>query len=357
MTVPKFDPKELKVVREIPSFFPPPSTPIYDFPVTPREAYIATMKREPIWQITTLEYSVFAPHVYPDNVARGFLVEANALPREKFGGKDMFGVEWVYIDSAGGSMVKPGNPLLTDINEWKDKVVWPNIDRWDWAGSAKENKDYLNNGFFAQHWMMNGYFERLISFMDFEGAALALIDDDQQDAIHEFFSALTDLYIKIVDKFVDTFHAEGFYFHDDWGSQQAPFFSPAIAKEFIVPYMRRLTDHMHYRGAWAELHSCGHIEQQVPNIIAAGWDAWSGMVMNDTQALYEKYGDQLIIGVAPDQFGPDTPEEDQREGAREYVRKFCNPKKPSLLNMNSAAVLTPAYREELYKASRIKLGG
>jgi hypothetical protein len=269
----------------------------------------------------------------------------------------MFGVEWVYIDSAGGSMVKPGKPLLTDINEWKDKIVWPDINSWDWAGSAKANKDYLNSGFFQNHWIFNGFFELLISFMDFEGAALALIDEDQQDAIHEFFSALADLYIKIVDKFVDNFHAEGFYFHDDWGSQQAPFFSPTITKEFIVPYMRRLTDHMHHRGAWAELHSCGHIEQQVPNIIAAGWDLWSGMAMNDTQALYEKYGDQLIIGVVPDQFGPDTPEEDQRAAAREYVRKFCNPKKPSILNLCGAAVLTPAYREELYKASRIKFGG
>ena len=36
-------------------------------------------------------------------------------------------------------------------------------------------------------------FERLISFMDFENAAVALIDDSQKDAVKSF-SSLCDLY-------------------------------------------------------------------------------------------------------------------------------------------------------------------
>ncbi|MDR2741995.1 MAG: hypothetical protein LBB98_07540 [Treponema sp.] len=340
--IPKFDPKELNVVREIPPPFPGAlGMPVYDFPVSPREAYIATMKREPVWQITNLEYGPFCPHVYPDNVARGFLQEANKLPQEQFGGKDMFGIEWVYVEKVRGSMVKPGSPLLDDINEWKDKVEWPDIEAWDWAASAEENKVLLNNGFFHNCWIMNGYFERLISFMDFEGAALALIDEDQKSAIHDFFTTLTDLYIRIVDKFVSHFHVEGFHFHDDWGSQQSPFFSIETAKELIVPYMKRLTEHIHYRGAWADIHSCGCIERQIPNIIAAGWDSWDGQAVNDTQGLYEKYGDKIIIRIVPDQFGPDTSEEDQRAAAREYVKKFCSAKKPSIISMYGVGVLTP----------------
>ena len=55
MAHPKFDEKELKVIGEIPGFMPGmPGTPLYDFPVTPKEAYIATMKGDPIWQITTV---------------------------------------------------------------------------------------------------------------------------------------------------------------------------------------------------------------------------------------------------------------------------------------------------------------
>ena len=69
-------------------------------------------------------------------------------------------------------MVKPGNPLLEDVNDWKEKIVMPDIDSWDWAGSAAQNKEYLSNGNNNLFWLLNGcWFERLISFMDFEEAA------------------------------------------------------------------------------------------------------------------------------------------------------------------------------------------
>jgi hypothetical protein len=358
MTIPRFDPKELKVVREMPPRFAGArSTPVYDFPVAPKDAYKSLLRRRPIWAITGLESTLFTPSMYPDNVARGFIFEAVPGDRATFGGKDMFGIEWVYVDQAGGSMVKPGKPFLSDANEWKEKLVWPDIDSWDWEGSAKLNEQLLSGDRLVFHWIMNGYFERLISFMDFDGAAVAMIDEDQQDAVKELFEALTDLYIRIVDKYIAHFHAEAFCVHDDWGSQMAPFFSPVVTRELIVPAMRRLTDHIHERGCLADFHSCGHIEQQVPNMIAAGWDSWSGMAMNDTQGLYEKYGDKIILGVIPDQFAPDTDEEKQREMARNFVDRFCKPEKPCLLNLYGAAVLTPAYREELYKQSRIKYAG
>jgi hypothetical protein len=355
MTIPRFDPRELKVIQEIPSAFPDfPSAPMYDFPVPPKEAYKALLRRHPIWTLTGVESIFFTPSVYPDNVARGFVIEAVPPDRSTYGGKDIFGIEWVYVEQVGGSIVRPGNPFLSSANEWKEKLVWPDIDNWDWEGSARLNESLINGDQILSCWIMNGYFERLISFMDFEGAAVAMIDEEQQDAVKELFEALTDLYIRIVDKYIAHFKAEAFYVHDDWGSQMAPFFSPAVTKELIVPAMRRLTDHIHTRGALVEFHSCGHIEQQVPNMIAAGWDSWSGMAMNDTQGLYEKYGDQIIIGVMPDQFEPGADEETQRKMARDFVNHFCNPQKPCIVNWNASAILTPAYREELYKQSRIR---
>jgi uroporphyrinogen-III decarboxylase len=192
--------------------------------------------------------------------------------------------------------------------------------------------------------------------MDFEGAAMAMIDEEQQDAVKELMDALADLYIKIVDNFNTYFGLNSFTVHDDWGSQMAPFFSPVVGAKLIVPAMRRLTDHIHSLGGWADFHSCGHVDVCVPNMIAAGWDSWSGMPMNDTQTAYEKYGDKIVLGVIPEQFDPAaTPEADQRAAARKFVDKFCKPGKPSLVNYYGAAVLTNAFREELYKYSRTKL--
>ena len=47
----------------------------------------------------------------------------------------MFGVDWEYIPVAGGSMIRPGKPLLKDANEWYEKVKFPDIESWDWENN------------------------------------------------------------------------------------------------------------------------------------------------------------------------------------------------------------------------------
>ena len=354
--IPKFDPKELEVAREIP---PNPMMPngikIYSFPVTPKEGFIAMMNRKPIWQIGGMESRIFAPRLLPDNVARAFAPEEKPLDAAtEGGGKDMFGVEWEYIAQVGGSMVRPGKPFLEDANEWRDKLVWPDIEKWDWENTAKNNNDtYLATENYNACWFQNGWYERLISFMDFEGAIVAMVDEDQTDAVKELFDKLSDLYIRIFDSFIDHFpKIDGFFIHDDWGSQKETFFSPKVAAEMIVPYMRKVTDHLHLRGKYCEFHSCGQLLKQIPNMIAAGWDSWSGQSMNDTHQIYDLYGDKIMIGVIPEVFDPEAlSEKEQRGKAKEYADKFCRPEKPSYLN-GYGAYITPAFREELYIRSR-----
>jgi len=355
--IPKFDVKELEVVRQTVPTAMMPSIDIYNYPVTPKEAVIAMMHRKPIWQTAGVESKIFAPWLLPDNVARAFVAEEKPFdPIKDGGGKDMFGIEWEYIPQVGGSMVRPGKPLLDDANEWREKIVWPDIDSWDWEGTAKLNNDaFLESENYINCWFQNGFYERLISFMDFEGAAMAMIDEDQQEAVKELFDKLADLYIRIFDKFITYFpKIDGFYIHDDWGSQRETFFSPALCAEIIVPAMRRVTDFLHSKNKCCDFHSCGQLLKQIPNMIAAGWDSWGGQAMNDTQKIYELYGDKIMVGVIPDLLDPETStEEEQRAAARDFAAKFCNPQKPSYLNSYGARTMaTNAYREELYRCSR-----
>jgi hypothetical protein len=249
--------------------------------------------------------------------------------------------------------VRPGAPFLADANEWKDKIVIPDIDKWDWAGEVERVK--LNPRVSTQVSLINGFwFERLISFMDFAQAAVALIDDDQVDAVKSLFEALTDLAIKVVDKICYYWPAiDGFNIHDDWAAQKAPFFSEDVAYDLFVPYMRALTDHVHKLGRYTTLHSCGHGESRVQCFIDAGFDGWDPQIMNDTHKLYDEFGDKIIIAVVPDAFDPaTTPEDKQREYAREFARRFMNPKKPANISFYGMPALTPAFAEELYVASR-----
>ncbi len=350
--IPEFSPTELRIVGERPSNFGPP-TPLFDYPVSLKENMLATYAKKPIWEATGVEQIRFSPKCNPDNIARAFVFDATQTPRS--GGTDMFGVEWEYIPQVGGSMVRPGKPLIGDANELKDKMTWPDIEKWDWNDCAEANIHYLSADSYNTCIFLNGWYERLISLMDFEGAVVAMIDDDQKDAVKAFFDQLSDLYIRIFDKYLRYFPLiDGFCIHDDWGSQKETFFSPATVEEMIVPYMKRVTDYLHARGKICELHSCGQLMKQVPNIIAAGWDSWSPQAMNDTHKIYELYGDKLLVAVIPEPFDPDkATDEEQREAARKFADKFCRTDRPSLFNPYGARYLTTAFHQELYKHSRI----
>lgn len=346
----------MEVKKEIPASPLMPALKIFSPPISDRAAVKGLFERKAVWQVSNmLETRLFSPKIVPDNVARSFVFEANPFDPNKGGGPDMFGMPWEYVAVAGGSMIRPGKPFIEDFNEWPNKIVWPDIESWDWEGSAKANAALLDDEKFNVAWFLTGWYERLITFMEFENAVVAMIDEDQQDAIKAFFDKATDLYIRIFEKFCTYFPGiHGFCIHDDWGSQQETFFSPSVVAEMIVPYMKRTTDFLHSKGKYCELHSCGQLMKQVPNIIAAGWDMWCPQAMNDTHKIYDLYGDKILIGVMPDSFDPEaTSEEQQREEAKKYAAKFCNPKKPSFFNLNALRVATPVFREELYRQSRI----
>ncbi len=356
MTVPEFNPLELEVVKVIPASKFMPEMKVYNYPVTEREAYIGALNKKAVWQVTSMDSRFFTPRIIPDNIARSFVFEANPFDPETGGGKDMFGMVWDYVPAAQGSMIRPGKPFLSDANEWYDKIVWPDIETWDWEGSARENNNtYLTTDKFNTCMFLTGWYERLISFMDFGNAAVAMIDDDQKDAVKELFESLSVLYIKIFEHFIEYFPSiDGFCIHDDWGSQKETFFSPDTAEEMVVPHMKKVTDFLHSRGKFCELHSCGQLMKQVPNIISAGWDSWNPQNMNDTQRIYELYGDKIMIGVMPEIYDPEKrSEKEQRDAAREYANRYCNPAKPSFMNIYGRTIFTPAYREELYRQSRI----
>ncbi len=354
MAVPAFDEKELEVKFSFPDFLSGFPITTYTYPSSVADAMKGTLEKKPHWMLNGFYQSLFTPIIIPDNIARAQVFEAQKLPPEKFGGKDMFGIEWEYVPDVGGSMVRPGNPAFEDANDIIENLVWPDIDSWDWEGDSKANADFLKKENCNVMWFLTGWFERLISFMDFENAIMALFDEDQQDAIHTFFDKLSNLYIDILDRCIKYFPGiDGFCIHDDWGSQKETFFSPALAEEMIVPYMKRVTDFIHSKGKFCELHSCGHNIKQIPNYIKAGWDLWQGQEMNEIDTVFEEYGDKIVMGAFPEDFDVND-EAAARQAARNFVDTYMRPDKTAILNFNKRSCWCPAFMEEIYVYSRKK---
>ena len=351
-----FDEKELEVVSVIPGSPRCPEIQVFDYPVSQKQAVHDSFVGKPDWVLTMHEVQTFIPRIVPDNVCRGMIRDANPFdPVKEAGGKDMFGVEWVYVPIANGSMEKEGvSHYFDDANDWKDVLVFPDVDSWDWEGCKKENEGFLNHDMAICSWLYTGWFERLISFMGFEDAAVALLDEDQEDAIKELMLALSEVYCKIIEHLVKDFGVDVFYIHDDWGSQAAPFFSADVARELFVPAMKLVTDKCHELGAIAEFHSCGnHGLVQIENIIAAGWDCWRPQPMNDIVTLWDNYGDQITLAPLCDPLPADATEQQMIDAADAWVERYCTtPGKSVYWNMASQMCLQPAFRRELYKASR-----
>lgn len=335
---------ELQVVDVLHGFFGS-EIKVRNTPVSPRENLNSLYyEKKPFWIPMPGESKMISPALYSINLGRGRQADST----------DVFGINWVYVPTAGGSIVHPGDPMLDDANNWKDVIHIPDIDAWDWESAAKEQQIDLR--YPVEMSFVNGFwFERLISFMDFMPAAIALIDEEQTDAIKELFQATTNLACKLVDKFCEYWPAlDGFNVHDDWGAQKAPFFSQEVAYELFVPYMKQLTDHIHSKGRIATLHSCGHNEDRIQCFIDGGFDQWAPQTMNNIHKLYEDYGDKIVFTVWPDTIDfANTTEEEQRIAARKFVEEYTQPGKPVLFSegpMRGQA--TDAFLEEVYIHSR-----
>jgi len=299
--------------------------PMFNTPITPKENLRRCVAREEaLWIPSSRDFLDYEPRVHPDNVARAFIMDnGEAIPEDQRGGLDMFGVDWVYVPTVGGSMPRPGvKPLLEDVNDWPEKVKFPDVDSFDWAAAAEKNGCFSDSARAYHTCILNGLFERLISFMEFEGAAMAIIDEDQEDAIHALFDRLIDLYIDIIEHHLVYAKLDGVLMHDDWGSQRAPFFSPNVARKMIAPHIRRFSDWVHSKGMWFELHSCGKNDVMTPVYIEAGVDIWRPQPLVDVPEVHAQYGDRIILGYWFDITAKSSDEEIDA-AVKEFVAKFA----------------------------------
>lgn len=259
-------------------------------PITPRENLLRFYKGEKYAWIPDIvsDQIDITPECNPDVKAQGYE-----------GGYDAFGVKWIPVENAElPAFVEPGFILLEDIAEWKN-LKWPDPDEWGWQEAAEQyNRTYEGDDRLRRGVILSGYFERLISVMGFEGAAMALLTDP--DSVAEFFDKLTELNSRIMDHYIDDLDCESIMIHDDWSAQRSPFFSLETAEELLVPPLKKLVEYAHSRGVIFTLHSCGNGLGLVPAIKKTGADAWQVQIdALDGEAAYEACGDDLMMESYP----------------------------------------------------------
>ncbi len=97
----------------------------------------------------------------------------------------------------------------------------------------------------------------------------------QPEVVKAVTRRVVDFYLAGTEKFFREAgdEVDGFFFGNDFGTQQDIMISPECFQEFVFPYFKEFTDLGHAFGKQVLLHSCGAIVKVIPDLIRLGVDA------------------------------------------------------------------------------------
>ncbi|MCL2379984.1 MAG: methyltransferase [Treponema sp.] len=123
------------------------------------------------------------------------------------------------------------------------------------------------------------------------------------DMIHRYFERLTDIYINDIDRILQQCnnYIDIFRFVDDLGTQNSLLMSPAVYREMVKPYHKKMFQFIKkkYPKQKIATHCCGAIYPVIPDLIDAGIDiinpvqiSASGM---DPLQLKKEFGKDIVF--------------------------------------------------------------
>ena len=284
----------------------------YNSPITPKENFFRMMNHEPIeWMPDMMtDFNFIQPMIMPDAYARAH------------GGKDWFGIDWKFEPMVGAAMVAPKTRRLSSIENWEKELIFPDLNAVNWEKDYNENyAAYMDADRATCFVIVNGLFERTADLTSFEDTFCYLLEEPE--ILEEFYNKLTDWHIELMTVAKKYYHADLITFHDDMGSQNAPFMSRNTFKEIMLPHYSKLTQAAHAMGLLVNFHSCGNVGSMIDLFCECGFDMWEGQNnCTDTFALAQKYSDKIAFLNAFKAM-PDMNDEDYYNKIKELITLYA----------------------------------
>jgi len=258
--------------------------------VNSKERVLATIQRQPTDR-TPLDCWLYQKQFVE-------MLEAEYGPREKF-------LDEFNIDLFIGFVPWP-NQLgrKVDVSELAEIKLGDARDPW-WLTYTAWSPDFAGvnvRDAVAQHGErravvahMWGIVESTSSFLGIEKCWLNL--RRKPDLMRAWFDRLADWLGDLAESCVDA-GVDMITLSDDWGSNQAMLFSPAMWRSMIAPYAARVVARIRGRGVPVNLHSDGYIMDIMDDIVSMGYTSVhpvqesSGM---DPRTVKDRYGGKLVV--------------------------------------------------------------
>lgn len=182
-------------------------------------------------------------------------------------------------------------------NEAKAAMMAYHEDRIPW--------NYLKENY--PKWKAEGRFLQLVIWFGFDVAHSHMIGTEnvligmyeEPEWITDVFDTYLNTSLDLCQRILDAgYEFDGIFWYDDMGYKGSPFFSPALYRELLKPYHKKVVDWAHERGMVTELHSCGFIEPLLPDIVETGVEMLNPLEIKagmDPFKLKSLYGDKLAF--------------------------------------------------------------
>lgn len=281
--------------------------------MTNKENYLrALLINDPEW----------VPCEFDDGVLK--VIWRSIIERPDKAGKDAWGVEWDYdFHAEGGTYPATRNYVITDIEDWRSQVTFPNLNEGDWQGAKAQADSIDRSKYLVEGNVDMGIFERTYLLMGMENALVAYYTNPEE--MYDLAGAIADYKIEFLDRFIETIKPDTIMYGDDWGTQDNLFMSPEKWRTIIKPHTKRIYDCIRSHGVIIRQHSCGKIESIFGDLIEMGAQAYNPcQPCNDLATLKKTYGDKICFCGGIDSQFVLTPPNKTPEDVRKEVLKRMN---------------------------------
>ncbi len=253
----------------------------------------AIMRNNPQWVPCGIESEVFLVHPI--------------IERPLVAGRDDWGVFWDFREEAeGGTYPGHEEPIIPDIENWKEMIKIPDVDSYDWSDikeSWSRNPIDLESIDRENNWITGaldfGIFERMYLLLGMENLLVYTITNP--DEVAEMAMAIADYNVRVIKKLCSVISPDMIRYGDDWGIQDQLVMVPASWRELFKPAVQKVYDAIHGEGCLVFQHSCGKIEDIFPDLVEMGMDIFDPVQpCNNYKKLKELYGNKVSFCGAID---------------------------------------------------------
>lgn len=195
-----------------------------------------------------------------------------------------------FINRQSGVIGEVKEPLLGEWRDWRS--VRPPVERLS-VDKARVDAFCAATDRFVLAKTSARPFERLQFIRRSDNLYLDLADPPDEffrllEGVHGFYKAEMELWAETA--------VDALFFMDDWGSQNALLISPSSWRRIFKPLYRDYIDIAHRHGKAMFMHSDGHIEAILPDLVELGLDALNSQLFcMDVERIGARFGGRLTF--------------------------------------------------------------